>query len=560
MAFLGTGTEQTKKIRLYRNGDDNFFGKDFVLNPRQCRNYDSFLQIVTNHLQFGQAVRSIHTPIGGTEIMDIKTFRDKADYVAVGNGRFKKIPYPQLYNQHVQKLSDCKKRKEKNLKSGDRDENRIYADVTRGTSKSTPNDVVSIWVYCNGEEFEPARRVVLKPRMLQNWGLIYTEINQHISPHFGAVRCLYSMDGSLVSDVDQLRTGNFYVASSRYSGFKTVGYGARRSTFNVSTRPQHQRPRFTEDHDGIIDEHLDGSSRGGGGGGVGGGTDDFGQMEPVAPSKPRTKKKRSSDAQVIYSDGTRVFRRYKKKKKVKKAANRQKGDEDESSKKSSSNFRAKSPYDETLGSEEIPEHFTLSELDEDQNHNTRQYNGYKSGAKHPKDMKSRDMEGTSHQEGGITVIHSREYTPDDAAVVIQTAYRAYRRRQEKKRQVEAAIKIQAAYRGYRERKRGKKEAHAAGDKDPASSVDETGKGHAGDKNTTRPDDGIKSNSSKMEGNKSDPPQTDPGKSGAAKKEDKKLESSATKEANQSKVPPAKDEANQTPKEPSKEATKSTKKK
>ena len=85
----------TRKIRLYRNGDENFFGKTFVLNPRQIRSYDRLLETVTSHVGFGQAVRSIRTPRHGTVVQSIDDLEDQHDYVAVGIGRFKNIGYLQ---------------------------------------------------------------------------------------------------------------------------------------------------------------------------------------------------------------------------------------------------------------------------------------------------------------------------------------------------------------------------------------------------------------------------------------------------------------------------------
>jgi len=83
--------EKAKKIRLYRNGDDNFFGKEIVVNRRQIRTYTAFLNVVTQHVAMSEQVRSIRTPNGGSVINTLEDLVDKSDYVAVGHGRFKKI-------------------------------------------------------------------------------------------------------------------------------------------------------------------------------------------------------------------------------------------------------------------------------------------------------------------------------------------------------------------------------------------------------------------------------------------------------------------------------------
>lgn len=83
----------TRKIRMFRNGDENFFGKTLVLNPRQVRSYDRFLETVTSQVGFGQAVRSIRTPRYGSMVQSLDDLEDQQDYVAVGIGRFKNIGY-----------------------------------------------------------------------------------------------------------------------------------------------------------------------------------------------------------------------------------------------------------------------------------------------------------------------------------------------------------------------------------------------------------------------------------------------------------------------------------
>jgi len=100
----------TKKIRLFRNGDENFFGKTLVLNPRQIRSYDRLLETVTSHVGFGQAVRSIRTPRYGTMVHTLDDLEDQQDYVAVGIGRFKNIGYGCQFTNivHIKYLShDC---------------------------------------------------------------------------------------------------------------------------------------------------------------------------------------------------------------------------------------------------------------------------------------------------------------------------------------------------------------------------------------------------------------------------------------------------------------------
>lgn len=83
--------DKAKKVRLYRNGDKNFYGKEFVLNRRRVRTLDSFLQLVTSDLKTSNAVRSIRTPRHGTRIDNLDQLLDHENYVAVAGGKFKSL-------------------------------------------------------------------------------------------------------------------------------------------------------------------------------------------------------------------------------------------------------------------------------------------------------------------------------------------------------------------------------------------------------------------------------------------------------------------------------------
>ena len=86
-----TEAERAKRFKLYKNGDQKFYGKDFVLNKRRIRTWDAFLQTVTLDLKTNEAVRSIRTPTHGSLVKSLEDLEDNRQYVAVGNGRFKRM-------------------------------------------------------------------------------------------------------------------------------------------------------------------------------------------------------------------------------------------------------------------------------------------------------------------------------------------------------------------------------------------------------------------------------------------------------------------------------------
>ena len=71
------------KIHIYSNGDRFFTGRRFVINPRQTRNYESFLNQVTQSLKpsFG-AVRVLRTPENGHPVGDLGDLETGRSYVA----------------------------------------------------------------------------------------------------------------------------------------------------------------------------------------------------------------------------------------------------------------------------------------------------------------------------------------------------------------------------------------------------------------------------------------------------------------------------------------------
>ena len=76
--------------KLYKNGDEYFGGRRFVINRRQLNNMDSFLEHATNGLKpsFG-AVRNIYTPDGGTRVRNLEDIQSGKSYVAGGAESFR---------------------------------------------------------------------------------------------------------------------------------------------------------------------------------------------------------------------------------------------------------------------------------------------------------------------------------------------------------------------------------------------------------------------------------------------------------------------------------------
>lgn len=61
-----------KSINLYKNGDQHYAGRKFIIHPKHHNQLDKLYEHATEIIQpqFG-AVRNIYTPSGGTRINDI---------------------------------------------------------------------------------------------------------------------------------------------------------------------------------------------------------------------------------------------------------------------------------------------------------------------------------------------------------------------------------------------------------------------------------------------------------------------------------------------------------
>ena len=63
------------------------------MSRQNARNWDTFLQHITDDVKSPEAVRELCTPTGGTRVACYDDLVDKECYVAVGRGKFRDIGY-----------------------------------------------------------------------------------------------------------------------------------------------------------------------------------------------------------------------------------------------------------------------------------------------------------------------------------------------------------------------------------------------------------------------------------------------------------------------------------
>ena len=86
-----------KPVYLHLNGD-NFKRKRIVVNQREMRSFDSFLNAAAT--SFRIPAREIRTPAGRHRIRTLDDLQRDCTYVVMGRGPFKKVGY-------VSSLSVC---------------------------------------------------------------------------------------------------------------------------------------------------------------------------------------------------------------------------------------------------------------------------------------------------------------------------------------------------------------------------------------------------------------------------------------------------------------------
>ncbi|XP_070534242.1 doublecortin domain-containing protein 2-like [Ptychodera flava] len=229
-----------KSVHIYRNGDGFYAGRKFVVNQKQIRNFDSFLNQVTTGIRANAAVRNIYTPVNGHRVHDLDRIETGSSYVAAGMERFKKIEYSEITSKRPQN-------KPRFLDEIKPVQHSIYKDKVGARWREWVVQPCSIHVYRNGDDKNPAVKLLLPRKALQSWDMVLDYVTDRVNLRTGAVRRLYSIEGRPIVDLKDITNGEYYVAVGMDRKFKKVPYGQDISPVNsprsVRTLPPLNRPR-----------------------------------------------------------------------------------------------------------------------------------------------------------------------------------------------------------------------------------------------------------------------------------------------------------------------------
>nr|XP_058143911.1 doublecortin domain-containing protein 2C isoform X2 [Dasypus novemcinctus] len=202
-------TTPARTILVYRNGDQFYLGKKFVVNRRRIPSFEVLLDQLNQEMDLPSGVRRLYTPTHGHQVQQLDALQQAGKYVAAGRERFKKLDY-----FHIVPRKPAKMRKYKEVKPV------LHCEINVPSRWHTFHRTSRyINVFTNGRLFIPPVKVVIPKFSLSEWSNVLAMIGEKVFP-LGGVRKLFTMNGHLLDNSKDLQDNNFYVAA----GLETFKY------------------------------------------------------------------------------------------------------------------------------------------------------------------------------------------------------------------------------------------------------------------------------------------------------------------------------------------------
>ncbi|XP_065063207.1 doublecortin domain-containing protein 2-like isoform X2 [Rhopilema esculentum] len=237
-------------ITIYRNGDTYQNGKRLVLNRKEIRSFDAFLDRVTKDTRSQVAVRSIRTPSHGHRVNELDKLENGGIYVAVGPEKFKKLEY-----KEASTLPTHKQKPPEQLIRPVVHSRVIVSGRARKVAAAESSSNKTIFVFRNGDDKQPCFKIHLDKRILHTgMDTILQFVTEKVRLRTGAVRSLYTLDGIEVLEPAQLKSLEKYVAVGYGKKFLKMAYSENGSTSltprkgglklkSMSSEPPHRKKR-----------------------------------------------------------------------------------------------------------------------------------------------------------------------------------------------------------------------------------------------------------------------------------------------------------------------------
>ncbi|XDA71739.1 hypothetical protein R6Z07F_002025 [Ovis aries] len=205
-------TTPAKTIVVYRNGDQFYVGRKFVLSRRRVATFEALLEQLTEQVEVPFGVRRLFTPTRGRPVLELDSLQAGGKYVAAGRERFKKLDYINIVPRKPAKM-----RKLKEIKPV------VHCGMSVPSRWQTFHRTSrQINVFTNGRLFIPPVKIIIPKFRLMEWNSVLATVGEKVFP-LGGVRKLFTMNGHLLDNPKDLQDNHFYVAAG-LEAFKNFPY------------------------------------------------------------------------------------------------------------------------------------------------------------------------------------------------------------------------------------------------------------------------------------------------------------------------------------------------
>ncbi|XP_028905873.1 doublecortin domain-containing protein 2C isoform X1 [Ornithorhynchus anatinus] len=204
-------TTPARTVLVLRNGDRYYLGKKFVIN-RRVPNFEAFMNQLNEEVEAPFGVRQLYTPSQGHPVQELEELKQGGRYVAAGREKFRKLDYFQITARKPQRM-----RRMKEIKPVVHSELNVPSRWQTFFRKPREINVLT-----NGNLHIPPTKLLIPKFTLTDWDNVLAMIGEKVFP-LGGVRRLYTMDGCLLGNSDELEDHQFYVAAGK-ENFKYLPY------------------------------------------------------------------------------------------------------------------------------------------------------------------------------------------------------------------------------------------------------------------------------------------------------------------------------------------------
>ncbi|XP_060753711.1 serine/threonine-protein kinase DCLK1b isoform X3 [Neoarius graeffei] len=190
--------KKAKKVRFYRNGDRHFKGIVYAISRDRFRSLDALLADLTrslcDSLNLPHGVRTLYTIDGSAKITSLEQLEEGESYICVSIEPFKKLDYTKNVNPNWSV----------NMKAGASSRMPTSLASAKASSLDTKDskDFIRpklVTIIRSGVKPRKAVRILLNKKTAHTFEQVLSDVTDAIKLDTGAVRRLYTVDGKLVT-------------------------------------------------------------------------------------------------------------------------------------------------------------------------------------------------------------------------------------------------------------------------------------------------------------------------------------------------------------------------